>query len=178
MARPMRIGRLLSMSTRTLLAIAGCAGLPDKAPETDVVLNNQFSPSAASPSVVYQAYWLNVAFSSPVAPGASSDPQIAVPASANTAYVLLAPGWDPTSGTTPTAFVVLRSKHGYGVDLGGTLHIPISDEAFDGDCAAEDPLDQSEADFLTGVVFASAFAGLAYDANTCTTTATGDAGGP
>jgi len=51
----------------------------------------------------------------PVAPGESSAPQSTVAASDNTAYVVLAPGWDPASSAEPSCLVVLQSRQGYGV---------------------------------------------------------------
>lgn len=158
------------------IALVACAGFPDEAPKTRVVLDNRYA--AATSFVVYDAYWLNVSFSGqPVAPGAASDPHDAIPASAdNTAYVLVAPGWDPSSAATPTSFVVLRSKAGYALALGDTLRIPIDDTGFDGNCAAQSTLSQADADFITQIVFPSDFNGLQYDAATCTTTQTGDAG--
>jgi len=154
----------------------GCAGFPDKAPTTSVLLDNDYSPSATAAPVVYQAFWLNVAFQAPVAPGSSSEPQSAIPASENTAYVLLTPGWDPTSSAPPTSFVAIQSRGGFGVALGDTLHIPVGDASFEGNCAAGSHLTQEQADFLTQIVFASTFAGLRYDPSTCTTTQAGDAG--
>jgi hypothetical protein len=160
------------------LQAIGCAGFPDKAPTTSVVLDNDYAPSASAARVVYQALWLNVSFPAPVAPGTSSDPQSAIPTSQNTAYVLLAPGWDPTSSTPPTAFVVMQSRDGFGVALGDTLHIPVDDSSFEGNCSAGSHLSQAQADFLTQIVFASDFAGLRYEASTCTTTQAGDASAP
>lgn len=157
------------------LATRGCAGFPEAAPKTSVVLENHY----ASAVVVYDGFWLNVSFQGKrVAPGASSDPADALPASAdNTAYVVLAPGWDPESTTSPTNLVVLQSRRGFALALGETLHIPVDDVGFEGNCAAGSRLTQEQADFLTQIVFASDFSGLSYDAATCTTTPMGDAGG-
>jgi len=158
---------------------ASCAAFPDSAPKTTVVLENDYAPVAGTP-VVYDAHWFNVSFQGqPVSPGASSDPQTAVPASAdNLAYVVLAFDWDPSSTTPPTNLVVLQSRSGFGVDLGETLHIPVDDAHFDGNCAAGSRLTQDQADFLTQIVFAQDFAGLTYDASTCTATPTADGGAP
>lgn len=160
--------------------VEGCANFPDSAPKTSVVLDNGYAPSGGDPQVIYDAYWLNVSFQGkPVLPGASSTPQDAVPASAdNAAYVVLAPGWDPASTPPPTRLLVLQSKGGFGVALGDTLHIPIDDAHFDGNCATGSHLTQEQADFLTQIVFTGDFAGLRYDASTCTTTQIGDAGAP
>jgi hypothetical protein len=140
---------------------------------TFVVMDNDYP--ASSGYVIYQAFWQAVPFRTPLPPGSSSDPQISVPASANTAYVVLAPGWDPSSGTSPTSFIFLESRQGYGVDVGKTVHIPVSDVTFAGNCAAGSPLPQAEADFLTQIVFPDAGA-YKYDAATCTTIALGEAG--
>jgi hypothetical protein len=146
---------------------------------TFVVLENDYpAPSGSSGSsgmVIYESFWEAATFSTPIPPGSSSTPMVAVPASANTAYVLLAPGWDPTSTTPPTRFVVLESKQGYGVDVSNTVDIPVSDATFTGNCAAGSFLTQVQADFLTQIVFSSVFAGFRYDAATCTTTPIGDA---
>jgi hypothetical protein len=143
---------------------------------TFAVFSNDYS--AASGPVLYQAFWEATSLQSPIAPGVSSDPQITVPCSPNTAYAVLAPGWDPTSSAPPTAYVVLQSKAGYGVNVGDTVEIPVDDSSFDGNCAAGSFLTQSQADFLTQFVFSSTFAGLHYDAATCRTTVVGDAGAP
>jgi len=148
--------------------VAGC-----DSPQTFVVLDNHYPPAAMPPLVVYRALWQAVSFQTAVPPGSSSDPQSTVAASANTAYVLLAPGWDPKSSTQPTSFLVLQSIDGFEVHLNNTLHIPVDDMTFVGNCAAGSFLSQGQADFITQRVFASDFAGLSYDAATCTTT-----GGP
>jgi hypothetical protein len=157
--------RLLWFALPLLSCALGC-----DAPETFVVLDNQYPSTASTPLIVYRAFWQAVSFSNPIPPGDSSDPQNTVSASDNTAYVVLAPGWDPTSNTPPASFVVLQSIHGFAVDLNNTLHIPVSDATFAGNCAAGSFVPQGVADFITQRVFASVFAGLTYDAATCTTT--------
>jgi hypothetical protein len=157
---------------------SACAGFPDKAPETSVVIENDYAASASLPPLVYEAYWLNVAFQTPISPGTSSAPEDAIPTSGNTAYVLLAPGWDPTSTSAPTSLIAMQSRADFGVALGDTLQIPVNDTTFEGNCAAGSHLTQQQADFLTELVFASAFVGVHYDASTCTTTPNGDAGAP
>jgi hypothetical protein len=148
-----------------LLAI-GC-----DAPHTSVVLDNHYSP--ASGLVVRDAFWQAVGFPDPVLPGASSDPQNTIAASDNTAYVVLAPGWDPAGSDPPTRLVVLESRAGFSVHLNDTLHIPVDDVAFAGNCAAGSTLSQDRADFITQLVFPSDFTNASYDAATCTKT-----GGP
>jgi hypothetical protein len=163
-----------------VIAPALCLALPsagcDAHPQSTVVLDNDYPPFATVPLPVYRAYWQAVSFPAPVAPGSSSDPQDTVPASDNTAYALLAPGWDPSGATPPTAFVVVQSREGFGVHLNDTLHIPVDDTAFAGNCAAGSPLTQAQADFITQLVFPCDFASFRYDAATCTTTPVADAG--
>lgn len=137
-------------------------------PHTDVVLDNNYQPSA-TPLVVYRALWQAISFQTPVAPGFSSDPQSTVPASANSAYVLLAPGWDPTSSTPPTSFIAMQSLTGFEVHSNNTLHIPVNDSTFVGNCVAGSFLTQGEADFITQHVFRSEFTTLSYNAASCTT---------
>jgi len=165
----------LSRSVLAAVALAaGCNG----APQTYVSLDNAYPPSKASPTVVYQGWWQAVAFGAPIVPGGSSGLQPTVPASDNTAYVVLAPGWDPNTRTMPTSFVVLRSRSGYSVNLGDTLRIVVDDASFEGDCATGSHLTQDQADIITQLVFPNVFAGLRYDAATCTTTSTMDAAVP
>lgn len=149
------------------------------APDTSVVLDNDYPSSAAAPIVVYQAYWppQAVLFATPVPPGSSSSPQSTVPSSSNTAYAVLAPGWPADASIPPTSLVVVQSRSGFSVNLDNTLHIPVGDAKFIGNCAAGSFLSQSQADFITRLVFPTIFANLQYDAATCTTTAVGDGGG-
>jgi hypothetical protein len=153
--------------------LAGCG-----TPHAFVVLDNDYPASATAPLVIYRARWQAIAFQTPVPPGSSSDAQSTVPASDNTAYAVLAPGWDPASAAPPTSFVVLQSQGGFGVHLDNTLHIPVSDVAFTGNCAAGNPLTQAQADFITQLVFPDVFAGAHYNAATCTTTPAGEGGAP
>jgi hypothetical protein len=145
-------------------------------PYTYVIVDNDYPASATTPLVVYRAYWEAVAFTAPVPPGSSSPQQSTVPASDETAWVVLAPGWDPSSSSQPTSFVVLQSRSGFAVHLDDTLHIPVDDAHFAGNCAAGSALTQSQADFITQLVFPSIFQGLKYDAATCVATPVGDAG--
>jgi hypothetical protein len=143
------------------LLLAGC-----EVPNTAVVFENDL------PSTVYAAFW-QVAVDTPIAPGSASPPAGVVSASANTAYAVLAPGWDPSSSELPKTLIALESVDGFAVPLGDTLDIPVDGTAFAGNCAAGSTLPQTEADFITQRVFATDFIGLIYDAATCTTT-----GGP
>jgi hypothetical protein len=147
-------------------------------PHTDVVLDNDYPVSRTDALVVYRASWQAVTFQDPIAPGSSSDLQSTVAASENTAYVVLAPGWDPASAVAPTSFVVLQSRQGFGVHLNNTLHISVDDMTFIGNCAADSFLSQAQADFITQLVFPADFASLHYDAASCKTTPIGDARAP
>ena len=155
-----------------LVATAACVGAAgcDQGPHTAVVLQNGYSPSATTPLVVYRAYWLNISFPTPIDPGASSAPQVAEPTSGDTAYAVLAPGWDPELSATPTSLVVMQSRNPIGVDLNDTLTITVDDANFVGNSASGSPLSQQQADFITQRVFACDFASFHYDAATCTLT--------
>jgi len=85
---------------------------------------------------------------------------------------VLAPDWDPASKTPPTRFVVLQSKAPLALRRGETLHIVVDDQTFTGSCAAQQPLSQDDADFITQRIFPAEFANATYDAKTCTTTPT------
>jgi hypothetical protein len=159
-----------------LLAVA-C----NEAASASVVIDNDYLADAAPSLVVYRAFWQAVSFETPVPPGASSNPQSTVAASDNTAYVVLAPGWDPDAGTLPASLVLLQSRSGFSVHLGNTLRIAVDDATFAGNCAAGSFLTQAQADFIMDVVLGSwpeagMFFGLHYDAATCTTTRDGEAG--
>jgi hypothetical protein len=72
--------------------------------------------------------------------------------------------------------VVLQSRASFDVHLNDTLHIPVDDSTFQGSCAAKSALSQSQADFITQLVFPDVFASFHYDAATCTLSSMGDAG--
>lgn len=157
-------------------ATAGCANVDT--PTTQVVIDNDYPNDPGRTPVVYEAKWQAVVFPDPIAPGSSSAAQASVPCSPNTAWVVLAPGWDPQSSTPPTALVVLRSKTDFQLPLDHTLHIPVDDEHFVGRCGVSAPLSQSEADFITQRVFPDTFASLRYDAATCSVVVVGDGATP
>jgi hypothetical protein len=171
------VAATLAVAASGTWILGGCAGWPDSAPQTRVVLDNAFPTARKDSLVIYDAYWLNVSFAGdPLLPGSSSSPQPAVPTSGNMAYVVLAPGWDPARGAPSAPLLVLQSRAPYSLALGDTLHIAVDDRGFEGNCAADSHLTQAAADFLTQIVFARDFAGRAYDAATCTTTSRRDAG--
>jgi len=158
-AKPVR-----PLATACLAILYACDLCACDKSHTSVVLDNHTA------SVVYRASWQAVTFPAPVAPGASSDPQASVAASANTAYVVLAPGWDLASDAGPTSFVVLQSREGFELHFDGTLHIPVDDDHFIGSCDAGSKLTQEQADFITQRLFSADFMNLHYDAATCTVT--------
>ena len=143
-----------------------------------MVVDNKYAPSETTPLVIYRAFWQAVPFVTAISPGSSSDPQGSVAASPNTAYVVLAPGWDPQGAAPPTSFVVMQSRGGFELHFDTTLHIPVDDATFLGNCAAGSFLSQAQADFITQRIFPSDFATVRYDAATCTTIPFGDAGAP
>ncbi len=176
----------LARVTWWVLCLAGWL-LGCEVPSTFAVLDNRYPESTTKPNVVYQAFWQAVAFTQDggllgtggLPPGASSDAGSTVAASANLAYVVLAPGYDVTGDAgPPTSLVVLESRTGFSVSLNQTLHIPVDDATFAGNCAAGSSLSQAEANFLTQIVFAPLFTSVSYDAASCTSTPTSDAGGP
>ena len=147
---------------------------------TYAVIDNAYpSPAddagAGPQSVVYRGWWSVTYFATPVPAGGESDPNRVIPAT-DYAYVLLAPGWDPTSGSPPKTLLPMRTKSQVSVARGDTLHIVVSDEAAIGNCAAGQPLTQTEADLVTQSIFPAEFAGVTYDAATCTATPAADGG--
>ncbi len=148
------------------LAPASC----DQGPHTSVVLANGYAPSATAPLVVYRAYWQNIAFPTPVDPGSSAAAQPAEPTSGDTAYVLLAPGWDPKLAAAPGSLVVMQSRVPISATFNQQLTIAVDNTTFAGNCLAGSPLSQAQADFITQVVFPCDFAAYHYDAATCTLT--------
>jgi hypothetical protein len=160
------------MASACALAATAC-----DTPHTDVVFDNHY-PASPTAMVVYRAAWQAVIDNAGIPPGESSNAQSTVGASENTAYVVLAPGWDPASHTAPSSIVVLQSRQGFAVHLNNTLHIPIDDATFAGNCGAGSFLSQTQADFITQLVFPGDFTYLRYDAATCSTSLLGDARAP
>lgn len=130
---------------------------------------------ASQSTAVYEGWWLVATFPGPVAGGAESETERVVPGE-DYAYFVLAPGWDPASGTPPPVLLPAMTKDEVSVSRGGTLHIEVDDAHVVGSCAAGQPLTQEQADFITQSIFPGAFAGVAYDAATCTATPAGDGG--
>lgn len=149
--------------------------------ETTAVVDNAY-PTLSDGGVdplnsitVYRAWWLVTAFTDPVAAGTSSNSHRVVDG-LDSAYFVLAPGWDPKSGSVPTHLIVAKTKTAIGVSKGDVLHITANDENLVGNCAAKQPLTQSDADFITQNIFPDELAGFTYDAATCTLTPISDGG--
>lgn len=129
---------------------------------------------AAVSNTVYKAWFSSTLFRNPVPPASSSEAQRTVP-NDDFAYAVLAPNWDPSSGSLPTQFVALKSRVKLGVARGDTLNIDVSDATFTGNCAGGTPLSQADADFITQRIFPGEFSDVAYDAATCLSTPIGTA---
>ncbi len=155
-------------------------GACDTSNPTEAVLHNGYpagdSTSAASPTV-YKAWWSVAEFRDPVLAGEESAP-VRVVEGEDFAYALLAPGWDPASGTTPERLVPVRTIDRPSVTRGDTLRIVVSDTTTLGDCAKSSPLEQADADFITQRIFQGEFVGQRYDAATCTASSVSEAGAP
>jgi hypothetical protein len=163
---------MIACALAPIAAMLGC----DARPVTTVTIHNQYPASAKNPLVVYRARWQAVAFADPIVPGSSSVAEGAVPASSDTAYVVLAPGWDPASDSPPASLVVVQSREGFELHLDSALHIPIDDTSFIGNCAAGTFLSEAQAAFVTQLLFPDVFASRRYDPASCTVTAAADEG--
>jgi hypothetical protein len=161
------------------VAIASLSACDDT--EATAVVDNAYptlTDGGADPLnsiTVYRAWWLVTVFTDPVAAGTSSDSHRVVNG-LDSAYVVLAPGWDKASGTAPTKLIPAKTKTAIGVSSGDVLHITANDENLIGNCAAKQPLTQVDADFITQNIFPNEFAGFTYDAPTCTLTPISDGG--
>jgi hypothetical protein len=152
------------------LTITAC----DTPDPTKAVVDNAYPELAdgGDPSkqiVVYRAWFVTTLFTEPVLPAQSSDELRSVPAT-DTAYALLAPGWDPEGTAPPTTLIAVQSKAKLSVSRGDVLHLAVSDATFAGSCAAKQQLSQADADFITQRIFPGDFANATYDATTCTST--------
>lgn len=164
---------LVLAAAASLAAGAALTGCDTPDPTHAVVENAYPEPppdgggGGAAGVIVFKTWWVATLFADPVLPATISAEQPAVPET-GPAYVLLAPGWDPESGTAPARLVPVISKAPLRAVRGTTLRIQVSDETFVGNCGAGQPLSQEDADFVTQRIFPGAFAGVTYDARTCT----------
>lgn len=165
----------LLLSLVSLLASAAFACETETA--TTAVVDNAYAPdSGAATVVVYKVWWQTTLFAQSVAPGTSSETERVAPAT-DTAFAVLAPGWDPASGAAPGRLVAVQSRSALSVERGGLLHVRVSPDTFVGDCAAgADRLTQEQADFITQRIFPAEFAGVAYAASDCRVTRAVDGG--
>lgn len=161
-----RTARMIRLALLSLSALGVCTALAacDTEDPTQAVVENTYADA-----VVYKVWWEATLFEQPVLPNESSVEERTLPAT-DTAYALLAPDWDPSSGAPPKKLLVFRSKQPLTVSRGETLHIRVADATFSGSCPAKDPLSQEDADFITQRIFPGEFKDAVYDAKTCTTT--------
>ncbi|MEI9938685.1 MAG: hypothetical protein WDO69_15815 [Pseudomonadota bacterium] len=148
--------------------VAGC----NTSEPTSAVLSNEYPPASSVGSSdampVYKGWWTVAQFPDPVLAGQVSDP-VRVVQGSDYGYALLAPAWDPASGTPPTTLIPLRSAQKLTVARGEVLSFIVSDQTTLGDCRAGRALTQEDADYVTKRIFPTEFANLIYDAESCTT---------
>src|SRR6186713_2891703 len=105
------------MNTSKAVALAAALSWPlisacNTSEPTSAVLSNEYPQLNGATSLdsmpVYKGWWEVAQFPEPVLAGQVSDPVRIVPGSAY-GYALLAPGWNTTSGSPPTALIPLRS---------------------------------------------------------------------
>lgn len=158
---------LVFASIACVVFSAGC----NSAEPTSAVLSNEYpsvsDESAADAMPVYKGWWSVAQFPEPVPAGQVSDP-VRIVQGSDYGYALLAPGWDATTGAPPETLIPLRSAEKLSVGRGELLTFVVSERATVGDCKTSQPLSQEEADFVTQRIFPGEFAGLAYDAASCT----------
>ena len=165
----MRIAYCIALPFFTALLPACATESP-----TEAVVSDRYGESSGLS--LYRVWYATTLFRDPLGPGEASAPERTVPGTAM-AYAVLAVGWDPSSNATPTEFVPVQSRARLAVDRGDTLRIEVSDRTFDGRCGGSRPLSQSDADFITQRIFPAEFAGVTYDAATCTARASTNDGG-
>ncbi|HEX2674498.1 MAG TPA: hypothetical protein VHM25_26665 [Polyangiaceae bacterium] len=178
------------MKISTILVRVSIACLPfstgcNPSEPTTAVLSNEYpaqksDASSADSMPVYKGWWSVAQFPEAVPAGLVSDP-VRIVEGSDYGYALLAPGWDMTTGVPPTTLIPLRSAQKLSVGRGELLTFAVSEGATVGDCQASRPLSQDDADFITQRIFPGEFAGLTYDAASCTSSpvsiAEGGAGG-
>jgi hypothetical protein len=149
----------------------GACQTPDA---SGAILANEYPPvvDGGDPSTemtIYKAWYAVSYFADPIAPGQDSQANRMVPVD-DYVYLLLAPGWDPSSSVLPTKLIAVETITTHPITRGEVVRVPIRPETIKGNCAAGSPLSQAEADFLTTQIFPEDFAGSHYDAATCTAT--------
>jgi hypothetical protein len=150
----MNVRLLLASSLLAGLLLAGCDDNP-----TTAIVRNQF----ATTTTVYKLWWVTTLFTTPVAPGDASETERTIPAT-DYAYALIAPEWPPTQ------LVAVKSMAKLSATEHQLLTIDVSDDQFGGNCASGSLLSDDDARLITERIFPGDFAGLSYDAATCTST--------
>jgi hypothetical protein len=112
---------------------------------------------------VLKVWWLTTLLDAPVAAADLSKTERAIPGS-DVAYALFAPA------VSPAAMIALRSKQPLRAAAHELLTIEVSDDLFAGNCAAGQPLTDDEARSIVESIFPGDFAGVSYDAASCTRT--------
>ena len=174
------------MNTSKILVLSAALGLSllsacNTSEPTSAVLSNEYpladSAAAADSRPVYKGWWAVAQFPDPVSAGQVSD-AVRIVQGSDYGYALLAPGWDVTSAAAPATLLPLRSAQKLSVGRGELLTFVVSEQATVGDCGAENPLSQEEANFITQRIFPEQFAGLIYDAASCSSSSalTGEGG--
>jgi hypothetical protein len=166
--------RLAAGLALALLASPGC----DDAPTTAVVANGYpVAGDVADTMTVFKVWWAPTLFPDPVPPGEASETERTIPGS-DFAYALLAPGWSAESATPPPRLVALKSTRALTAVAHERLAIPVSDDAFTGNCAAGSTLAEADARLIAERIFPGDFAGASYDPATCTSTPAPPDAGP
>ena len=164
------------MKISTIVVLVSIASSPfstgcNTSEPTTAVLSNEYPSVSDATSAelmpVYKGWWSVAQFPEAVPAGQVSDP-VRIVQGSDYGYALLAPGWDAATGAPPTTLIPLRSAQKLSVDRGELLTFVVSERATVGDCKASVPLSQDDADFITQRIFPGEFAGLAYDAASCT----------
>ncbi len=163
-----------------LLCSLGCLLLAacDTSDPTQAVFVNAYPANDGGPArnvILYKGWWSVAQLTEPVPPSAESDP-VRVVKGTGFAYALLAPGWDPESGAPPSILIPVRTRTELTAARGNTLQIEISDATTLGNCAAGEPLSQTDADLITQRIFPAEFDNVVYDAATCKTVPRSDLG--
>jgi hypothetical protein len=141
----------------SLLAATLLAGCDDTA--TTAIVQNRY----ATTTTVFKAWWVTTLFANPVAPGNASETERTIPAT-DYAYALLAPEWPPAQ------LIAAKSMAKLSATEHQLLTIDVSDDQFIGNCASGNLLSDDDARLITERIFPGDFAGLSYDAATCTST--------
>ena len=137
---------------KNLLALLLLVGCDDA---TMVAANNGYTDGTQIDDV----WWSQTYIPDVVSSGGESPAYRTVPGS-DYAYAVIERDGD---------LIVLRSKTTLAAERGTTLHVTVSVDTFDGDCAAGSTIPQAVADLVTQSIFPAPFEGAIYDSSTCKT---------